>query len=194
MKNRGISTKKLVGMAILLAMVVVLQLYGSGIKIGTVSLSLTLIPIVLGGAVFGPFCGALLGFVFGAVTFAAGLSGADPFTQVLISAHPAGTALIAFGKGTLAGLGAALVFKLLQRRSQYGAVLGAAAAAPVINTGLFIIGALFLSDTLRANFVAEGTSVLYFLIIGCAGVNFIVEFLVNLLVAPALYRVVKNIK
>ena len=73
-------------------------------------------------------------------------------------------------------------------------MLGAAAAAPVINTGLFIIGALFLSDTLRANFVAEGTSVLYFLIIGCAGVNFIVEFLVNLLVAPALYRVVKNIK
>ena len=78
MKNRGISTEKLVGMAILLAMVVVLQLYGSGIKIGTVSLSLTLIPIVLGGAVFGPFCGALLGFVFGAVTFAGRLKRGGP--------------------------------------------------------------------------------------------------------------------
>ena len=47
-----------------------------------------------------------------------------------------------------------------------------------------------MSDTLSANFVADGTTVLYFLIIGCAGVNFLFEFALNLIVAPAIARIV----
>ena len=46
-----------------------------------------------------------------------------------------------------------------------------------------------MADTLSANFVADGSTVIYFLVIGCAGINFIVEFFVNLLVSPALFRV-----
>ena len=66
---------------------------------------------------------------------------------------------------------------------------------PIINTGLFILGALFMSDTLSANFVAEGSTVIYFLVIGCAGWNFVGEFLANMVAAPAMqtiYDVVKN--
>ena len=70
----------------------------------------------------------------------------------------------------------------------------ASAAAPVINTGLFILGALIMvRDTLTANFV-NGTSVIYFLIIGCAGVNFLIELALNLVVAPALVRVTRALE
>ena len=63
-----------------------------------------------------------------------------------------------------------------------------------VNTGLFILGALcFLQDTLKANFVS-GTSVIYFLIIGCAGINFLIELAINLIAAPSIYRVIGIVK
>ena len=45
---------RMVGIAVLSALVVVLQLLSSVIKIGTVSITLTLIPIVVGAAFYGP--------------------------------------------------------------------------------------------------------------------------------------------
>ena len=48
-----------------------------------------------------------------------------------------------------------------------------------------------MSDTLNANFVADGQSVLYFLVIGCAGLNFIFEFIINAVASPAIYTVVR---
>ena len=60
-----------------------------------------------------------------------------------------------------------------------------------MNTGLFIVGSLcFLQDSLQANFIA-GESVIYFLVITCAGVNFLVELAINLVVAPGLHTVYK---
>jgi hypothetical protein len=46
-----------------------------------------------------------------------------------------------------------------------------------------------MADTLNANFVPDGQTVLYFVVIGCAGWNFVFELLVNILFAPALKRV-----
>lgn len=189
---------RLVQLAILIALVVVLQLFGSSIKIGPTSISLVLIPIVLGGMLLGPKAGALLGFVFGAITLIAGLTGADVFTSVLLNSGIKGaivTPLICLGKATLAGLGSAWVYKLLKNKAEVLGVFLAAAAAPIINTGLFILGALSLSDVLlAANFVAEGTTVIYFLVIGCAGLNFVVEFLVNLIAAPSLFPLINAIQ
>lgn len=188
---------RLVQLAILIALVVVLQLFGSSIKIGPTSISLVLIPIVLGGILLGPKAGALLGFVFGVIVLAAGLTGADPFTSILLNSGLKGaivTPLICLGKGTLAGLGSGAVYKLLKNKAEIVGVFAAAAAAPILNTGLFILGALTLSDVLAANFVAEGTTVIYFLVIGCAGLNFVVEFLVNLIAAPALFPLVNAIR
>ena len=71
----------------------------------------------------------------------------------------------------------------------YAGVIVASLAAPVVNTGLFILGSLLMSGTLRANFVGEGDSVLYFLVIGCAGLNFIFEFVINAVASPAICRV-----
>ena len=67
---------RMVGIAVLAALVVVLQLLSSVIKIGTVSITLTLIPIVVGAAFYGPGAGAILGTVFGLVVYINSAAGA----------------------------------------------------------------------------------------------------------------------
>ena len=183
-------TLRLVQLASLLALVIVLQLFGSSVRVGPTSFSLVLIPIALGGMLLGPGAGAFLGLAFGIIVLGAGIFGQDAFTQILFQDHPFLTALTCLGKGAAAGFVSGLLYRLIAPKNRYVASFAAAAAAPVVNTGLFILCALLMSDTLSANFVADGTTVIYFLVIGCAGINFIVEFLVNFLVSPALHMVV----
>ncbi|MBQ8892793.1 MAG: ECF transporter S component [Clostridia bacterium] len=183
-------TLRLVQLAILLALVIVLQQFGSSVRVGPTSFSLVLIPIALGGMLLGPGSGAFLGLVFGVIVLLAGVFGQDAFTQILFQDHPFLTSLTCLGKGAAAGFVSGLLYQLIAKKNRYVASFAAAAAAPVVNTGLFILCALLMSDTLSANFVADGTTVIYFLVIGCAGINFLVEFLVNLLVSPALHMVV----
>ena len=59
------NTKKIAGVGLLSAIVVVLQLLGSFIHFGPFSISLVLIPIVVGASLYGALSGAWLGLVFG---------------------------------------------------------------------------------------------------------------------------------
>ena len=186
---------KLVGMAVLLAILIVLQLIGNFIHIGPTSISLVLIPIALGAMLFGPIYGGFLGFVFGVIVLIGGITGTDAFTNILLNENPVGTVIICIAKSTVAGVVAGLVFKLISKFNSLVASFVAAALVPIINTGLFILGGLTLvGPTLTSHFVAEGTTLLYFLVIGCAGLNFIAEFAVNLIFAPALNRLFLLIK
>ena len=68
MKNtKQIKTQTLVLAAILTGLVVLLQFLGSFIKFGPFSISLVLIPIVIGTATCGAAVGAWLGLIFGIV-------------------------------------------------------------------------------------------------------------------------------
>ena len=145
-------TLRLVQLAILLALVIVLQQFGSGIKVGPTSFSLVLIPIALGGMLLGPGAGAFLGLVFGIIVFLAGVTGQDVFTQILFQDHPFLTALTCLGKGAAAGFGAGLVYKLVAPKNRIVAGFLSAAMTPILNTGLFILGGLLMSDTLSAMF------------------------------------------
>lgn len=194
MKNKNIS--RMVQLAILLAIVVVLQCFLGSIKVGATSFSVVLVPIVVGAIVLGPAAGAFLGFAFGLVVLIYGITGQDGFTNLLFQAHPVFTSIICLGKGAAAGFGAGMVYKLLAKANPFWASVAAAAAAPVLNTGLFILGGLTLvRGTLEANLAAFGAdSLVVFLVIGCAGVNFLVEFLVNMILSPAIYRIVTVVK
>lgn len=190
-KSKFFSAKNIAYLAVLLALVIVLQIWGSGVKIGTTSVSFVLIPIVLGAILLGPVAGAFLGCAFGVVVIVMGVMGVDYFTFVVFSDHPVLTVILCLVKGAAAGFVAGILFKALRGKSESAAVLVSALAAPVVNTGLFILGALLMSDTLSANFVADGQTVLYFLVIGCAGLNFVVEFIINAVASPAIYTVAR---
>ncbi|MBO5261533.1 MAG: ECF transporter S component [Clostridia bacterium] len=191
-KNNKSSVVKMTELAILTAIVFVLQLFGIAIRLpflGT-TINLVLIPIVLGATVLGPMAGAWLGFVNGLQVFIAlGVLGGDPtFTVILFNNEPVMTFLICVVKTTAAGYLSGLVYKLLSKKNNILAMFVSAAVAPIVNTGLFILGCLLIMDTIKSNFVGEGGSVAYFLLIGIAGINFIFEFLVNMIFAPTLNR------
>ena len=194
MRNNKIS--RMVQLAVLLGIVIFLQCFFAQIVVGTTSFSVVLVPIVVGAILLGPGAGALLGFAFGAVVLIYGIIGQDAFTNMLFVAQPAFTALICLGKGTAAGLLAGIAYRLIAKFNAFWASVAAAAVAPIANTGLFILGGLTLvKGTLEANLSTFGAdSVLIFLVLGCAGVNFIVEFGVNMILSPAIYRIITVVK
>lgn len=183
---------RMVQLAVLLAVVIILQCFLGSILVGTTSFSVVLVPIVIGAILLGPEAGASLGFAFGMVVLIRGITGQDMFTNMLFTAQPLFTAVICLGKGIAAGWAAGATYRLMSGVNKFWASVMAAAVAPVVNTGLFILGGLTLvKDTLEANLGAFGAdSVLIFLVIGCAGVNFLVEFGVNMVLSPAINRII----
>lgn len=185
--------QKMVGLAIFTAVVIVLQLLGSFIKVGTFSISLVLIPIVVGAAVYGAGAGAFLGGVFGVVVTIACINGSDAGGNLLFTQSPALTILICMLKGIAAGAAAGWVYRLLAGKNAYLAVAVSAIAAPVVNTGLFCLGMrFFFYDTLVAS--AGGQSLVYYVFIVLIGVNFLLETLINLVCSPIILRILNALK
>lgn len=189
-KERRESTAKLVLLALLTAMVAVLAYYGGFIKIGGLaSISLTLIPVVLGATLCGPLAGAWLGGVAGAVFFA------TPDAAFWLGLSIPGTIITVMVKGILSGLFAGLVYKLIEKVNRYFAVLVSAIVCPVVNTGIFLLGSmLFFKDTVSGGATAEGISVGMYLIVFFVGLNFVFELIANIVVSPALVRILDVVK
>ena len=180
---------RLTTLAILTALVIVLQTVASGIRIGPIPISLTLVPIVVGAVLLGPAAGAGLGAVFGLITIIAGISGADEFTNILWAASPFGLIVVAMGKAVLCGLVAGLIAKALAKRETLGCIL-AALSAPVVNTGVFVLGMLTFFRPVLQDF-ANCSNAVYYLFIVMIGVNFLVEFSVNAVLSAAIARIVQ---
>ena len=139
-------TLRLVQIALLTALMLLLQLALGSLRIGPVTLSFSLVPLVIAAVFIGPGAGALLGLVSGVVTFVQVLTAADPFYTLLIATNPLLTALICISKTTLAGLLAGLCYRAICKVSKYRAlnVILPAVVCPVVNTGIFCIG-MYLS-------------------------------------------------
>lgn len=184
-------TQYMVTLAMLVALVVALQFLGAMIPpIGPTSLSFVLIPIVIGGLVLGVKAGAILGLTFGIVTVIRGLAGMDALTTWLMFYNESAwnmvvTILVCLIKGTVAGIACPLVHQLLHRYAPRTSVIVAAAVAPVVNTGLFAVGMLFLLEPLSA-LVGNAAYFLGFTILVC---NFLPELAINLVASPAIYRI-----
>ena len=171
----------MVGIAIMSAIVVILQLLGSFIKIGPVSISLVLIPIVVGAAMYGPGAGAVLGGVFAVVVLL------QPDTAFFYGVHYFGTVITVLVKGILAGWLSGLVFKAFSKVNEWLAVLMAAVVCPIINTGFFALGCkLFFWDALAE--LGGGNAVVYLFTV-MIGFNFIAEFVTNLICSPVVVRI-----
>lgn len=192
-------TKTLVGMAIFTAIVVVLQLIASFVKFGFFTPSLVLIPIVIGTAIYGIKAGAWLGFVFGVVVLIACITGADQGGYLMWGVNPAVTALICVGKGVACGALAGLIYQLLHHKNQILATVAAAVVCPVVNTGLFCLGAVAVFKPLLLEWAAgwaaqngmEAVSLVTYVFLGLIGINFLVELLINVVLSPVVVRILK---
>ena len=182
---RSQRTKTMVLMALLSAIVAVLAYYGGFIKIGGfASISLTLIPVVIGAALCGPLAGAWLGTVAGAIFFA------TPDAAFWMGLSIPGTIITVMVKGAMSGLAAGLVYRLAKQKNRSLAVMAAAVVCPVVNTGLFLAGCmLFFMDTVSAWAAAEGLPMGAYLITFFVGLNFVFELIINIVVSPAMVRI-----
>lgn len=206
-KKTAITTKTMVIVAIMTALVVVLQLMGSFIRFGMFSISLVLVPILIGAAVCGAGAGAWLGFAFSMAVLLSGDAAA------FLAVNPFGTILTVLLKGTLAGLGAGIIYRQLskvcasraEKRTpskkkwvnsvvswvlKYIPIVTAAIACPVINTGVFLAGCrVFFFATIAEWGAGLGfANAAEYMFIGLAGMNFIVELVTNVVLVPVIVR------
>ena len=188
------SVLRMTELAILTAIVILLQCFGGMLKLSVLGAeaNFVLIPIAIGAILLGPLAGAWLGFVAGLIVLIFGITGAVPFTNFLFLAHPLLTSLICIVKTTAAGFVAGIVYRALARRNEYAAVFLSSVLVPIVNTGLFILGSFTVLDALTL--MAEGKNVLTFLFTVVIGINFFLEFGLNLVLAPAIERVITTVR
>jgi len=186
MKNK---TKTMVGVGLFTAIVVVLQLLGTPLKLGTFAGAVALLPIVVGAALYGWQAGAWLGFAFGMTVLLSG--DAAPFFAISIP----GTIITVLAKGCGCGIAAGLTHKAFERKSKTLAAYAAAIVAPVVNTGIFAIGCyLFFYQGLtqwNAGSAAPHANTTAYIFLALIGVNFLTELGTSVVLAPVITRLIR---
>lgn len=188
------SIRQTATVALLIALIVVLQALSSVIPpIGGFTISLVLIPIVLGAVIYGPKTGAFLGGVFGAMVYINCITGADPGGAMVFQANPILCFIVVMGKGIFAGLLSGLAYKLLKNKNEFAAAVVAAAVCPIVNTGIFVICMfLFFIDVLAA--WAGGSNVVGYVLTGLILANFVPELIINVVFGTAGAPVIRSLK
>lgn len=188
-------TFTLVGLAMLTAIVVVLQTLCSTIQLSpTTTITLVLVPIIVGTALYGWKAGAWLGAVFGAVVL---ISGQAAFFMTF---NVFGTIVTVMLKGILAGVAAGLVYSAIAKKNtpktDFIAVIAAGIVAPVVNTGVYILGCVvfFFNQMIAPGMAAEGMNAWQYIIMFMVGVNFPIELGINLVLASAIVYIVRLAK
>jgi len=189
-KNRNGRIRRITGLGVLTAIVIVLQLLGTSIRFGPFAVSLVNVPVCIGAILYGVTGGLWLGFIFGMVVLLSG----DAALFLVVSVP--GTIITVLAKGMAAGAGAGAVYKLFCEKNRTLASALAALACPVINTGLFLVGCLFFfMDTLRGWAAAAGIeNVAVYMLAVLVGTNFIAELVVSAVLTPVLIRVIGMIR
>lgn len=188
--KRQTSTRAIVIGAVLTALVFLLQYMGSFVKLGPFSISLVLIPIVIGTSTCGWKIGSWLGLVFG---FAVLMSGD---AAAFLTVNAPGTIATVLLKGTLCGLVSGLAYEgvyKLSRGNSYLATTVAAIVCPVVNTGIFLLGCLvFFMDTIAmwTEGAGLGGDVAHYMIFVLVGANFLFELVANIVFAPVIVRII----
>lgn len=166
-------TKKFAIISMFAAIIVVLQIISTYINFGGFPITLTLIPIIIAGAIYGPSVACLMGLVFGVIVDVMVIIGADPSGAIMLVSHPIITLGTCIVKGILAGLFGSLAYKII-KNNKVGIVVSAI-ITPITNTLILYLSLILFFDTSFAAMVAAFMSI-----------NFIIELLINVVIAPGL--------
>ena len=187
-------TRRLTGLALLTAIIAVLQVVASFIKFGPFTITLALAPILIGAALYGPKAGAYLGGVFGLVVLIACILGWDPGGSTLWNANPFLTACICLVEGIAAGAAAGAVYRAVvggsraHGRMMTGSIV-AGVVSPLVNTGLFVLALTLLFHDILVTWAA-GSELIYYIVFVLTGINFVLELVLNLVLSTVIVRVV----
>ncbi len=196
MKNVNTRTRVMTRVALLVAIELAMKLIGLGsVPVGPLYMSFLTLPIAVGAITMGPAVGAVLGGVFGAVSFYDAITGASAMTGALFQVSPLHTFILCVGMRVLMGAGVGLVFRLLKKldRSRSWSYILSAMCAPAFNT-LFFMGYIVLAfygcDYVQ-NLVSvkDAANPLMFVVL-LVGVQGVAEFLVSGILGGVVARAV----
>lgn len=140
MSNTSSKVRETALTAVLAAIVLLMAFTPLGyLRVGPVSITFLVIPVVIGGMTLGPVRGGFLGAVFGATSFAQCFMG-DPFGAALVAISPLATAAACFIPRILIGVVAGVLFPALHKltKSNGASFIGTSVAGTLTNTVLFV--------------------------------------------------------
>ena len=186
-------TIRLVSLGILSAIIIVLQVIATYFPTKPFAITLSLIPIIIGSALFDEKAGAFLGGVFSVVVITMCVIGADVGGAMVWNANPFLCVLVCMTKGVMAGYVSGLVYRLLSKKSPIAATFVVGVSAPVVNTGIFILGLVLFFRPILSQW-SGGSDMLYYILFGLTGINFLVELGVNMVLCPVIVKILEAVK
>ncbi len=199
-KNRE-KTYRIVLYGLLFAMILILGITPlASIHLGTVEISLVMIPVAIGAIVMGPWAGAILGGFFGLTSFlqCLGIGVLSAFGATLLSISPAYTLILCFVPRILMGFLVGLVYKLLSKIISKSVVnCGIASLLSALLNTVFFMTALMVFFG-KTDFIMgfRGEMKLLPFLVAFVGINGLVEMIVAAVigtaVSAALLKFVKN--
>ena len=184
----GKSTLMLAQMGVLIAIMLIFHLTGIGyLKVGVFSLTIMMVPVLIGAITMGPIAGAVLGAVFGASVLIL------PETQFFIGINPLGTVAVCVGVRVFVGALCGFLFKWFSRFDRIGSWSYGASGliAALLNTLLMMTGlALVFGSNAEFNPESTGTIALFIGLIAGVSLNAFVEAAVCMVIGGAVARAV----
>ena len=190
-KASTMKTQDLTGLGILTAIVIVLQLFATFITLPVANPNLTLIPVVIGGAIYGKRAGAWLGFVMAAVILVTYITGTVGLGPVIMARMPLQTILITVFRGIMTGLIPATLYGLIKNKDMVVGAFVAALLCPIINTGIYVVGVVWLFKDIYFEIKNLDGGNIYWILLTSIAVNFIIEFIINTILSPVILSVIK---
>ena len=184
MKERKFSQESIRKLA-LVGLLTALATALSFLKIPILGASVTLVlpVVIIGGALCGPWVGAWLTVIPNISAFSE--------AGIFLTYSPAGCVATLLLKGLVAGFAAGMVYKMLSKKHPIGAVTCSAVVAPVLNSGIFLLGCyLFIWEEL-VRVAAEKSVGIGLLIFGLVGLNFSIELVLNIVLCPSIFRIIR---
>ena len=197
MNSKFFTARNVALLGILIALVIVLQLFASAIPMFGVTLNFSLIPIALASILLGWFGGAIVGFACGLVVWITmAVLGQEPSTAALFQASPIILTIMCIGKTTISGLVSGLVFKWVSKKNSFLAVVISAVIIPIVNTGIYMLGMVIMQDAVAAFLSLNSWSagIIFTVVFGLIWLNFVLEMAINLIFIPMIHRVIKVVQ
>lgn len=190
-KSSSMKTKNLTGVGMLAAIVVILQLFATFITLPVANPNLTLIPIVIGGAIYGRRAGACLGVTMAVVILITYVTGSVGLGPVTMTRMPLQTILITLFRGFMTGFIPATLYKLIKKKDMVIGAFVAALICPFINTGIYVAGVVWLFKDIYFEIKNLTGGNIYWILLTSIAVNFTIEFVLNTILSPVILTVIK---
>ena len=194
-KNSYFSTRNLVQLALLTAIIVVMAFTPVGyLRTPVVEVTFLTVPVIIGAIIIGPLAGAFLGGVFGCTSFIQ-CFGMSTFGGTLLAIDPLFTFLLCFIPRVLMGFLCGIFFNAIYRADKSSSKLVAfsfsSLSGALLNTILFVIFVFVFFG--NSEYILSFGNTTFEIIAVLVGINGVVEAVVCTILATAVCKALVKI-